>query len=72
MQNERNQISCLKQSSKISKFCLKQSQVLRLRRHTSTETALEYPPPLPPRGGGTAARYPYIDYTMQLDTGKIS
>ena len=67
MQNERNQVSCLKQSSKISKFCLKQSQVLR----ASAAHLYRNCPCVPPRGG-LRRQYPYIGYTMQLDTGKIS
>ena len=67
MQNERNQISCLKQSGKISKFCLQQSQVLR-----ASAAHLYRNCPCVPPGGGLQRQYPYIGYTMQLDTGKIS
>ena len=70
MQNKRKQVSCLKQSCKICKFCLKQSQVLRASGGTPLPKLPLCTPP-PPRGG-LQRQYPYIGYTMQLDTAKIS
>ena len=69
MQNKRKQVSCLKQSCKICKFCLKQSQVLRASAAHLYRNCPCVPPP--PRGG-LQRQYPYIGYTMQLDTAKIS